>query len=231
MILEEILIAEAHDYFLSSYSNKIEETVLKELSLCVENHFDVKVKKIAFLDSGPCGGKPVKRLEVFIYYEKDFMRLSPMGIITWGREAEANSKLILNLAWEIIRKHNAENYFAYLKAVSLRNFEEIEVYSIVTAMFRDEIENIRTFLVDDIVKKVCGVSPFYIIMLFFKSKQDASVFHNSEKREELDLMLYKMAKSRDLYDFITFEKIPKFYAYTNIKNFAPNCDFRHYEIY
>lgn len=229
--MEEILIAEAHNYFLSSYPNKIEDTVLGELSLWIENHFEVKVKKIAFLESGPCKGKPVKRLEVFIYYKEDFMRLSPMGIITWGKVAEANSKLILNSAWEIIRKHTAENYFANLEVVTLRSFEEFEVYSIVTLMFRDEIENIRAFLVDDIVKKVWIVSPFYIIMLFFKSKGDADAFHNSGKRRELDLMLYKMAKPRDLYDFITSDTIKKFYAYTNIENFAPNCDFRHYELY
>lgn len=76
--MEEILIAESHDYFLTSYPNKIEETVLGELSLWIENHFDMKVKKNAFLESGSYMGKPVKRLEVFIYYEKVFLRLPPL---------------------------------------------------------------------------------------------------------------------------------------------------------
>lgn len=76
--MEEILIAESHDYFLTSYPNKIEETVLGELSLWIENHFDMKVKKNAFLESGSHMGKPVKRLEVFIYYEKVFLRLPPL---------------------------------------------------------------------------------------------------------------------------------------------------------
>ena len=229
--MKEILFTEAHNYFLSPYPNKIEESVLGELSLWIENHFDVKVKKIAFLESGYYKGNPVKRLEVFVYYEKDFLRLSPMGIITWGKVAEANSKLILESAWEIIHKHKVENYFANLEVVKLRSFEDIEVCSIAVSMFQNEIDKIRSFLMDSVVEKVCAVSPFYIIMLFFKSKEDADAFHNSNKRKEFEQMLYKMAKSRDLYDFITFDKIKKFYAYTNIKNFAPNCDFRHYEVY
>ena len=231
LTLEEIQITEAHDYFLKSYPNKIEESVLGELSSWIEDHFGTKVKKIAFLDSGSYMGVPVKRLDVFIYYENDFLKLSPLGIITWGEVAEANSKLILNSAWETIHRYKSDNYFANLQVITLRCFEDIEISSIAALVFRDEIDKIRSFLMGDGVEKVWVVSPFNIIILFFKNKESANIFHDSEKRKQLDLILYEMAKSRDLYEFITPDIIKKFYAYADIKDFAPNCDFRHYKIF
>lgn len=227
-------ISEYHEFFLAPYPNETEKSVLEELSIWIENRFGTKVKKIAFLEGPVCMGVPIKRLEVYLYdYNNDYKTLVPDDGKFYLPEANINKKIIFNAALEIIRKQKAENYFSNLQVVSLQCFESKEIMEIAKKMYREEINEIQSFLLGDGVEKVWVVPPFDIMMIFFKSLEDSYTFHNSEKRLKLDQMLYKMAKSRDMFGFITLNLIKKnnFYAYTNIKNFAPNCDFCHYDLY
>ena len=196
MFFEEIGNMEYHNFFTTPYGDPIEEAVFTDLAAFVENHFGTKVKKFALFQGVVC-----KRIEVFLYYYKDYLILDDGGLFT-GEVSFNNGKTILNAAKEIISHYKAEEIFSDLEVVMFRCFESEETSYIRKTIYLSQIEDIRSFVIDDNIVRVEALYPYSSLLLFLKDNNYAEEFKKSEKCRQFHEMLYQKAKPLDMFDFI-----------------------------
>ena len=221
MFYERIGNMEYHNFFTTPYGDPIEEAVFTDLAAFVENHFGTKVKKIALIDSK--GGYHNKRIEVFLYYYKDYLILDDGGLFT-GAVSTNNSKIILNAAKEIISHHKAEQTFDLLNVVRFKCFETEELAHIRKTIYLSQIEDIKSLLIDDNIVRVDAPFPYSLLILFLRDNAYAAEFKTSEKCRQFHEMLYQKAKPLDMFGFIKDVSDIKeawWYYFDNEANYKP----------
>ena len=221
MFFEGIGNLEYHNFFTTPYGDPIEEAVFSDLSAFIENHFGTKVKKIALIDSH--SGYHNKRIEVFLYYYKDYLSITDGGRFV-GELTHNNSIVILNAAKEIISHYKAEEIFSLLNVVTFNCFESEEISHIRKTIYLSQMEDLRDLLIDNNIVRVYAPIPYSLLILFLKNNDYAVEFKKSEKCLRFHEMLFQYAKPLDIFDFIKDVgdiKEAWWYYYDNEANFAP----------
>lgn len=222
MFFEGIGNLEYHNFFTTPYGNPIEEAVFSNLATFIENHFGTKVKKIALIDSH--SGYHNKRIEVFLYYYKDYLSITDGGRFV-GEVAHNNSIIILNAAKEIISHYKAEETFSLLNVVKFNCFESEEISHIRKTIYLSQMEDLRNLLIDDNIVRLYAPIPYSLLILFLRNNDYAAKFKVSEKCRQFHKILYQKSKPLDEFDFIKDVGDIKegwWYYYDNEANYAPN---------
>lgn len=225
MFYKDINNSEIHEFFDSEYDNPIEAVVFDELTSFIENHFVTKVKKLALVDAGNC-----KRIEVFLYYHRDYLKLEPNGNFL-GQISLDNCQQILNAAKHIIEYSQATKHFRFLKLVRLRCFETSEIFHIARTIYLSEIEDFQKLLLDHNVLRVCAPSPHHKLVLFLRNDDYCHEFEASDKCKQLHEMIYQKAKQIDTFELVSNIEKAWWYGYENIVNFHPLYNLQKYHLF